>query len=76
MRQIRNGENRSSSMRTDRYFSVASDWYFSTREGSCIGPYESKREAEAGLKDFIDFLIVAEPVVRSSFLGSLGSAEF
>ena len=71
MRQIRKGENNASSLRSDRFFSIASDWYFTTREGSAIGPYKAKTDAEKGMSDFIDFLTVAEPVVRSSFIASL-----
>ena len=31
--------------RTDRCFSVGSDWYFSTRENQDIGPFSSRRAA-------------------------------
>ena len=71
MVQNRTGEGAPSILRSDRFFSIGSEWYFATREGASVGPYEAKIDAEKGLKDFIDFLVVAEPAVRSSFIASL-----
>ena len=73
--QIRKGERATSGLRSDRFFSIASDWYFTTREGAAIGPFKAKTDAEKGMSDFIDFLAVAEPVVRSSFIDSLSRIE-
>lgn len=58
-------------MRTDRFFAVNSAWYFATREGASIGPFESKFDAKRGLGDFIDFIQLAEPRVLSSFYSNL-----
>jgi hypothetical protein len=65
------GEDGPTPMRTDRFFSVNSAWYFATREGASIGPFENKNDAEQGLRDFIDFIALAEPRVLSSFYASL-----
>ncbi|MAX55897.1 MAG: hypothetical protein CL537_10385 [Alcanivoracaceae bacterium] len=35
--------------RSDRFFSQGPNWYFSTRENTVEGPYDSRLEAEAGL---------------------------
>ena len=67
----RTGELGAVPLRTDRFFAVNSAWYFATREGSSIGPYESKTDAKQGLSDFVNFIKVAEPRVLTSFLSTL-----
>ena len=52
--------------RTGRVFAVSGDWYFATREGESVGPFEQKNSAEQGLKDFVDCIAVAEPDIRSA----------
>lgn len=47
------GENGNVPFRTDRFFTVADKWYFSTREGFDSGPYANKARAEDGLKRFL-----------------------
>ena len=71
MSDRRNGELGAVPMRTDRFFAVNSAWYFATREGASIGPFESKYDAQNGLTDFIDFIQLAEPRVLSSFYSNL-----
>ncbi|MCW9031906.1 MAG: DUF6316 family protein [Gammaproteobacteria bacterium] len=39
--------------RTNRFFSIGADWYFSTREGIDQGPYQSKELAQAAIEKFI-----------------------
>ena len=34
-------------------------WYFSTREGRPMGPFDTLQEAEQGLADFIEFIELA-----------------
>ena len=34
-------------------FSVGSEWYFTTREGDDVGPFETKQEAEEALSLFL-----------------------
>ena len=72
MKAARTGEGGISPMRTDRFFSVNSTWYFATREGASIGPFDSKTDAAQGLRDFVDFIALAEPRVLTSFYSSLG----
>lgn len=71
MQNNRKGENGPAPMRTDRFFAVKSSWYFATREGASIGPFDNKDEAAQGLSDFIDFIALAEPQMLSSFYASL-----
>lgn len=52
-------------MRSDRFFAAQGAWYFSTREGSSIGPFNDKEEAQKGLNDFLEFMNLAEPQTLS-----------
>ena len=71
----REGELGNIPVRSDRFFSADSAWYFSTREGAAIGPYESKRLASRGLNDFLEFLGLAKPKVLAAFFKSLASSK-
>ena len=47
MKVARNNEEQRVWFRSERvFFSNGSDWYFQTREGIDVGPYESQFEAE------------------------------
>lgn len=39
--------------RSERFFSEGSSWYFSTREGTIEGPFESRAEAEQELMMYL-----------------------
>lgn len=39
--------------RTNRFFTIGSDWYFSTREGKDKGPFANKEVAQAAITKFI-----------------------
>ena len=67
----RSGEAGPAPMRTDRFFAVNNGWYFATREGASIGPFQDKSDAQHGLHDFMDFIQLAEPRVLSTFYASL-----
>lgn len=49
--------------RHKRFFQKADYWYYTTREGVDIGPFDSLTEAEVGASDFIDFIMHAEPSI-------------
>ena len=49
--------------RSKRFFDRDGYWYYTTREGVDIGPFDSLIEAETGASEFIDFIIHAEPSV-------------
>lgn len=49
--------------RNSRYIQKGNYWYYTTREGVDIGPFDSLSEAEVGASDFIDFIIHAEPSI-------------
>ena len=69
----RSGEDGNIPARTDRFFSVQGAWYFATREGAPLGPFDNKQEAERGLDDFIEFLSLAEPGTLSKLYASLST---
>ena len=49
--------------RGDRFFKLANNWYFTTREGFSMGPYDSHELAEKGTGDYISFVQHAAPHV-------------
>lgn len=49
-----------------RFFESEGYWYYNTREGVAIGPFDSQSEAETGVSDFIDFIRHAEPSVSET----------
>ncbi len=59
----RTGEAGNCPDRSQRFFKKADYWYYTTREGVDIGPFDSLHEAETGVSDFIDFIMHAEPAV-------------
>lgn len=71
MADKRDGELGVVPMRTDRFFAVNGSWYFATREGASVGPFEDKHDAQSGLTNFMDFIQLAEPRVLSTFYASL-----
>ncbi|MGH1438891.1 MAG: DUF6316 family protein [Cellvibrionaceae bacterium] len=48
-------------IRSERLFMQHNYWYFRTREGMEIGPFDSAKEANAGINGFMDFVSTAEP---------------
>ena len=49
--------------RGDRLYRQDGYWYFKTREGFSIGPFDSVQQAKSGVTDFMDFMHSAEPSV-------------
>lgn len=69
----RKGEIGSPPPRGSRVFLMEDDWYFATREGPNIGPYDSRAEADSNLQNFIEFIQLAKPPVLKEFFRSLGA---
>lgn len=61
MHSNRTGEQGNVPQRTDRFFSNNDYWYYTTREGVDIGPFDSLQDAATGANEFIDFICGAEP---------------
>ncbi len=64
-RQPRQEEAEVTGSRTDRIFEQSHYWYFRTREGMDIGPFDSRGEAAIGVKGFVSFLEESQPEVVS-----------
>jgi hypothetical protein len=62
----RTGEKSEVPVRQKRFFEKSGYWYYSTREGVDIGPFDSLLEAQRGVSDFIDFIVHAEPETIAS----------
>lgn len=60
------GESGSFPDRKKRVFQRENYWYYTTREGVDIGPFDSSQEAETGVSDFVDFIMHAEPSVAQA----------
>ena len=45
--------------RTDRMIQHGGQWFFSTREGTMQGPFESKEEARKELQEYIEIMAAA-----------------
>ena len=52
-----------SPQRSDRYFKLSDYWYFITREGATLGPYDSKNQAQDAVADYIQFVNQATPAM-------------
>lgn len=53
MEQCRDGEQNASPDRKNRFFKHGDNWFFTTRECSIIGPYDSYQEAVEGCQQFV-----------------------
>jgi hypothetical protein len=62
----RTGEKCDIPNRSNRLFQDDGYWYYNTREGVAIGPFDSQSEAETGVSDFIDFITHASPSVSET----------
>lgn len=59
----RAGENGNVPTRHGRYVQKDKYWYYTTREGVDIGPFDSRADAEIGVDEFIEFIQASEPKV-------------
>lgn len=49
----RQGDISNNWFRSNRFYNVKGQWFFSTREGIDFGPFESQQDAAAALHQFI-----------------------
>jgi hypothetical protein len=61
MKSNRTGEQGNVPARTDRFFPSNDYWYYTTREGVDIGPFDTLEDAMHGAGEFIEFISGAEP---------------
>lgn len=50
---VRSGESERSWMRASRFFTIQGNWYCITREGTSLGPCDSRADAEVELMMFL-----------------------
>lgn len=66
----RTGEDGNVPSRNDRVFEQDNYWYFITREGASVGPFDSKEEAIAGIGEYIDFITKADALTMQFLAGN------
>lgn len=74
--QYRNGESSEKSWyRSDRFFSMNGQWFFSTREHIDMGPFISRQEAEIELAVFIRHVTAGSGLCLSGYDHSFFNGE-
>ncbi len=43
-------------LRSTRYFKLHNYWYFATREGATLGPFDTREQAAQTIEDYIGFV--------------------
>ncbi|MYM63612.1 DUF6316 family protein [Pseudomaricurvus sp. HS19] len=61
MISIRQGEQGQPPHRSERFFKKETYWYYTTREGVEIGPYDNRSMAEEGCALFVDYIRNSDP---------------
>jgi len=69
----RKGENGSVPGRCERFYSMSSEWFFATREGSSVGPFATLESANMGLDDYLDFMALAKPRIKAKLVTAMQS---
>ena len=67
MMSNRNGEDGLHPIRNQRFFQMEHYWYYTTREGVNIGPFDSCAQAQQGVAEFIEFICVADDKIVQAF---------
>lgn len=60
MKSKRFGEEGPVPYRTERIYSVGSEWFFSVRKGTEQGPYETEEAAKAAMVEFVSDQLLIE----------------
>lgn len=50
-----------SRFRSERFFKLYNYWFFGTREGVTMGPFDSLELARRGIDDYLSFVVSASP---------------
>ncbi|MBT8139207.1 MAG: hypothetical protein KJP25_05545 [Gammaproteobacteria bacterium] len=67
----RKGEAGPVPSRCERFYSLRSEWFFATREGASVGPFDTLESANSGLSDYLDFMMLAKPRVKDRLVKSM-----
>ena len=65
----RDGENeeRQPPIRSQRFFKLHNFWFFATREGAAVGPFDAQEGAANAVSDYIEFMQKADDSARDFF---------
>ena len=63
---LRKGESGNAPDRSDRVFKRGDYWYFHTREGVQVGPFDSRELASKGAGDYVHFAVDTDPKLLST----------
>lgn len=66
MKNLRQGETGSPPSRAERFFEKDEYWYYTTREGVDIGPFDTFSDAVTGCAAFITFICEDDPTFPST----------
>ena len=66
------GENGSVPNRETRVYRQGEYWWYATREGVHVGPFDSRIEAESGVRDFVDYITHAKQKETRQFASYAG----
>ncbi|MGV6807749.1 MAG: DUF6316 family protein [bacterium] len=72
---LRTGEVGEVPLRSGRYFKLHNYWFFTTREGRSVGPFDSMDCAKKSVRDYIEFINIAGPEVTEFFKVGLREAS-
>ena len=67
----RKGEDGAIPTRCERFYSLRSEWFFATREGSPVGPFATLESANMGLDDYLDFMQLAKPKIKARLVEAM-----
>ncbi len=70
----RQGESGVTPIRQERVFKKDAYWYFKTREGATIGPFDSRDDALECVAEFVEFIGSANPKVLQTLSQCAGAA--
>ena len=54
-------ETPGSRFRSERFFKLSNYWFFGTREGATMGPFDSLELAQYGIDEYVSFVASASP---------------
>ena len=66
MKSKRFGEEGQVPYRTERIYSVGSEWFFSVRKGTEQGPFETEEAAKAAMVEFVSDQLLIENLPNSN----------
>lgn len=66
----RNGEDvqHQTLIRSERFFKLHNFWFFATREGAAVGPFDAQEGAANAVDDYIEFMEKADESARQFFV--------